>query len=73
MEEDITNLTTEDLKLLVETFQVVRTGDYPGSEVQLGFRMIFSEADKNQDGFVEKQDFFQLMMGYFNSKHIKPS
>ncbi len=57
MEEDIANLTSEDLKTLFETFSVVRTGDYPGSEVQLGFRMVFNEADKNKDGFVEKSEF----------------
>lgn len=73
MEEDIANLTSDDLRLLIDTFQVVRTGDYPGSEVQMGFRMIFAEADTNQDGFVDKQDFYQLMAGYFNSKHMKPS
>ena len=54
MEDDIANLTLEDLKVLLDTFKVVRTGDYPGSEVQMGFKMIFSEADKNQDGYVEK-------------------
>ncbi|CDW86549.1 mitochondrial carrier family and ef hand protein [Stylonychia lemnae] len=73
MEEDIQQLSNEDLKLLFESFSIVRTGEYPGSEVQLGFKMLFGEADKNSDGQVEKADFFQLMRGYFNSKHQKPT
>jgi hypothetical protein len=72
MEDDITNLSSEDLRLLFDTFSVVRSGNYAGSEVQLGFKMLFNDADKNSDGLVEKEDFFILMMGYFNSKHIKP-
>ena len=73
MEDDLMQLSNEDLRLLFDTFTIVRSGDYPGSEVQLGFKMLFSEADKNSDGFVEKLDFISLMRGYFNSKHMKPN
>eukprot|EP00347_Sterkiella_histriomuscorum_P011599 403371838 len=74
MEEDLEQLSNEDLKLLYDTFTIVRSGDYPGSEVQMGFKLLFNEADKNGDGLVERDnEFIQLMRGYFNSRHIKPS
>ena len=71
MEEDIKQLTNEDLKLLYDTFSIVRTGHYQGSEFQLGFKNLFNEADTNGDGIVHKDDFYILIMGYLNSKHIK--
>ena len=37
----------------------------------MGFRLVFADADKDQDGFVERGDFPILIDGYFNSKHIK--
>ena len=37
----------------------------------MGFRQIFLEADKDQDGNIELKDFPILIDGYFNSKHIK--
>ena len=33
MEHDIKNLSYDDLKLLYETFQIVRSGEYEGSDV----------------------------------------
>lgn len=71
MESDLKKLSGEDLKLLFETFSVIRSGNYEGSEVQLGFKNLFQEADTNGDGYVEKSDFHILIEGYLNSKHIK--
>ncbi len=31
------------------------------------------ETDKNNDGYVERADFYTLMRGYYNSKHLKPT
>ena len=74
MEEDIVNLTTQDLHLLHETFAIIRNNsEYRGSEVQLGFRQVFSDADKDNDGFVERNEFAILIDGYLGSKHIKPT
>ena len=74
MEEDLVNLTTQDLHLLHETFSVIRNhSEYRGSEVQQGFRVVFSDADKDGDGFVERHEFPILIDGYLNSKHIKPT
>ena len=72
MEDDLSLLSNDDLCLLYESFNVVRSGAYSGSEVQLGFKLVFNEADSNRDGLVEKDEFYLLMLGYFNSKHIKP-
>ena len=36
----------------------------------MGFRSLFQEADKDQDGNIELKDFPILIDGYFNSKHI---
>lgn len=74
MEEDIVNLTTQDLHLLIDTFAIIRNNsEYRGSEVQLGFRHVFSDADKDNDGFVERNEFPTLIDGYLASKHIKPA
>lgn len=73
MENDIASLSTEDLRLLFDAFSVVRSGDYPGSDVQMGFRLLFNENDKNNDGYVERSEFYSLMRGYYNSKHLKPT
>ncbi len=35
--------------------------------------MVFTDADKDGDGFVERPEFPILIDGYLNSKHIKPS
>ena len=72
MEEDLMAVPLNDLTLLYETFLVVRNaGEYKGSEVQQGFRQVFTDADKDNDGHVERQDFPILIDGYFNSKHIR--
>lgn len=72
MEEDLLALSTADLQLLYETFLVVKNpSDYKNSEVQMGFRSVFLDADKDQDGNVEIKDFPTLIDGYFNSKHVK--
>jgi len=34
---------------------------------------VFRDADKNNDGFVERTEFGSLMQGYFNSKHMRQS
>lgn len=73
MDEDLANLTIDDLQILFETFQVVRNGNYSGSEVQVGFKMVFKDADRDGDWQVTKAEFFPLMSGYFASKHIKPT
>ena len=41
--------------------------------MQLGFRMVFRDADREGGGLVGKGEFPMLMNGYFNSKHIKPT
>ncbi len=72
MEEDLLSLSNADLQLLYETFLVVKNQtDYKNSDVQMGFRSVFLDADKDQDGNVEIKDFPILIDGYFNSKHIK--
>lgn len=37
----------------------------------MGFKLVFADADRDQDGFVERGDFPTLIDGYLNSKHIK--
>ena len=41
--------------------------------MQLGFKTLFSNIDSNDDGFVDKTEFKELVKGYFNSKHISPT
>ena len=65
-------MSLSDLQLLYETFQVFKNSSlYRNSPVQQGFRQVFAEADRDNDGFVERHDFPPLIDGYFNSKHVK--
>lgn len=67
-------MTYADLTLIYETFLVVKNSSaYNGSDVQLGFKQVFADADKDGDGHVEKADFPTLIDGYFGSKHIRPT
>lgn len=37
----------------------------------MGFKSLFIEADKNNNGLIKRVDFPVLIDGYFNSKHMK--
>ena len=60
--------------MLHDTFLITKNaGAYSNSDVQQGFKNVFLDADKDGDGFVDKNDFHTLIDGYFNSKHIRPN
>ena len=48
MDEDLFALSNADLQLLYETFLVVKNpAEYKNSDVQMGFRTVFLDADKD--------------------------
>jgi len=74
MEEDLMSMPMGDLQLLFDTFSVIRNpSQYKNSEVQNGFKLVFSDADQDGHGFVDRRTFQILIDGYFGSKHIRPT